>query len=62
MKIKALVSFASRELTAAPGQEYSCSDALAADLIRAGYAAAVEEAEAAPKARKTRRKKTAAEE
>ena len=63
MKIKALVSFACKEVSATPGQEYTCSDAIAEDLIRAGYAAAVEEsAAAAPKVKRTRKKKAVTEE
>ncbi len=38
MKLIALTSFASREVSAIPGQEFSCSDELAEDLIRAKLA------------------------
>jgi hypothetical protein len=41
--VEALVSFASREWSPSPGQVKACSDELAADLINAGYARAVEE-------------------
>lgn len=43
MRMKALVSFASKEVSAVPGQEFSCSDELAEDLIRAKYAEPTEE-------------------
>ncbi|MBR1382630.1 MAG: hypothetical protein IJ555_02275 [Ruminococcus sp.] len=43
MRMKALVSFASKEVSAVPGQEFSCSDELAEDLIRAKYAEPIEE-------------------
>lgn len=38
MEIKALCSFATLSFSAAPGQVYTCSEELAEDLIRAGYA------------------------
>lgn len=43
MRMKALVSFASKEISAVPGQEFSCSDELAEDLIKAKYAEPKEE-------------------
>lgn len=45
--LEALVSFASREWSPSPGQVRACSDELAADLIRAGYARPVEATEKA---------------
>ena len=58
-RIKALVSFAARGLSAVPGQEYDCPDALAADVIRAGYAVSAESTAAAvEKPKKTRARKT----
>jgi len=43
MRMKALVSFASKEISAVPGQEFSCSDELAEDLVKAKYAETIEE-------------------
>ena len=58
--IKALVAFAGPEYAASSGQELTCSDEFAADMIRAGYAveiAAVEpEPEAEPKKTAKRKK------
>jgi len=44
MIIKALKSFACKEIAPSPGQVVNCSDDLASDLISAGYAERVEEA------------------
>jgi hypothetical protein len=43
MRIKALKSFASKDIAPTPGQVFDCSDVLAKDLIDAGYAEKVEE-------------------
>lgn len=43
MKMRALKSFASREVAASLGQEFSCSEILAADLIRAKFAEPIAE-------------------
>ncbi|MBR4668539.1 MAG: hypothetical protein IKO76_07280 [Butyrivibrio sp.] len=48
--LEALVSFASREWSPSPGQVKACSDELAADLIRAGYAKPVGEEKKVPPA------------
>ena len=49
MRMKALKSFASREVAAAPGQVFTCSEALAADLIQAKFAQLTEDTEPAKK-------------
>ena len=56
--IKALTAFASLTYSAASGQEITCSDEFAEDMIRAGYAAEVK-ADPEPKQmpKKTERKK-----
>lgn len=60
-KITALVAFAGLNYSAGPGQEITCSDEFAADMIRAGYAVASEEDKKEPepeqKPKKTARKK-----
>ena len=61
MKMRALKSFASREVAASLGQEFSCSEALAADLIRAKYAEPVAEPakkEPAPEVKEVKEEKT----
>ena len=44
MRLKALLSFATRDFSMAPGQEFECSECLAEDLLAAKYAVKVEEA------------------
>ena len=44
MRVKALKSFATKEIAPSPGQVFDCSDDLANDLIAAKYAVRVEEA------------------
>lgn len=38
MKLKAIISFAGKEVSAIPGQEFDCPNDIAADLIKCGYA------------------------
>lgn len=45
MRIRALKSFASKEIAPSSGQIVDCSDALGFELLDAGYAERVEEAE-----------------
>lgn len=56
--IKALIAFAGLDYSAASGQEITCSDEFAADVINAGYAVEVSgNPEPEPKPKKTERKK-----
>ncbi len=42
MKVRALISFASTEVTLAPGQEAEISNEVAKDLIACGYVEVIE--------------------